>query len=330
MSVSHTQLTARPSSGARGDLAIEATGLAKSYGAEQVLDALDLAVERGQLLALLGPNGAGKTTAVRILATLLEPDSGHARVCGYDIVRERAQVRRRISLTGQEVALDQLQSGRENLQMIGRLRQLAGRDARSVADDLLTRLDLCDAADRRVSSYSGGMRRRLDLAAGLIGSPEVIFLDEPTTGLDPRSRQTVWEIIRGLIDQGVTVLLTTQYLDEADALADRIAVVDNGRLVAEGSATELKRRVAVERLDIEFADAVAFADATAQLSGSALLSEPGDLTISVPMQGGAAEIRELLDQLDPQQRRITRFSQHQTSLDDVFMALTGRATGAPK
>jgi ABC-2 type transport system ATP-binding protein len=336
MSVSDTQLISRASPEApnglavRSGLAVEATGLSKSYGAELVLDAVDITLGRGQLLALLGPNGAGKTTAVRILATLLRPDAGQARVCGYEIVRERAQVRRRISLTGQDVALDHLQSGRENLEMIGRLRQLSGREARSVADELLTRLDLREAADRRVGSYSGGMRRRLDLAGGLIGDPEVIFLDEPTTGLDPRSRQTVWEIVRGLIGQGVTVLLTTQYLEEADALADRIAVLDKGRLVAEGSAAELKRQVAAERLDIEFADPVAFANATAELSGGALRSDPGELTISVAMRGGAAEVRELLDRLDPKQQGIARFSQHQTSLDDVFMALTGHPTGAPK
>ncbi|MGO9899671.1 MAG: ATP-binding cassette domain-containing protein [Solirubrobacteraceae bacterium] len=329
MSVSNTQFRRESRQKPGGGLAIEANGLSKSYGADRVLDAVGLTVKRGQLLALLGPNGAGKTTTVRILATLLEPDAGHARVAGHDVIRERAQVRRRISLTGQDAALDQLQSGRENLEMIGRLRQLPGREAQSVADQLLARLDLCDAADRRVASYSGGMRRRLDLAAGLIGNPEVMFLDEPTTGLDPRSRQTVWDIIRGLVGQGVTVLLTTQYLDEADALADRIAVLDAGRLVAEGSAAELKQRVAGERLNVELADAAGFAQAAAQLGDRNVCSDPSRLTIEIPVQGGAAEIRQLLDELDPQHDRIMRFTLHQTSLDDVFMALTGHPTGSP-
>ncbi len=329
MGVSNTQFIyeSRPKPGE--GLAIAVRGLSKSYGADRVLDGVELTVERGQLLALLGPNGAGKTTTVRILATLLEPDAGRARVAGYDVIRERAQVRRRISLTGQDAALDQLQTGRENLEMIGRLRQLPSREAQSVADRLLARLDLCDAADRRVASYSGGMRRRLDLAAGLIGNPEVMFLDEPTTGLDPRSRQTVWDIVRGLVGEGVTVLLTTQYLEEADALADRIAVLDAGRLVAEGSAAELKRRVAGERLDVELTDAAGFAEAAAQLGGRTVCSNPDQLTIGIPVQGGGAEIRQLLDELDPRHDRVARFSLHQTSLDDVFMALTGHPTGSP-
>ena len=329
MSVANTQFIYRPPLQLGEGLAIEAWGLSKSYGADRALDGVELTVERGQLLALLGPNGAGKTTIVRILATLLEPDAGHARVAGYDVIRERGHVRRRISLTGQDAALDQLQSGRENLEMIGRLHRLSGREAQCVADQLLERLGLCDAADRRVAGYSGGMRRRLDLAAGLIGNPEVMFLDEPTTGLDPRSRQTVWDIIRGLVGQGVTVLLTTQYLDEADALADRIAVLDAGCLVAEGSATELKQRVAGERLDVELVDEAGFAEAAAQLGGRTVSSDPSKLTIGIPVGGGAAEIRGLLDELDPRHDRIARFSLHQTSLDDVFMALTGHPTGSP-
>jgi ABC-2 type transport system ATP-binding protein len=329
MSVSDTQLQQATPPEASSEFAIEANGLSKSYGTRRVLDAVDLTVERGRLLALLGPNGAGKTTAVRILATLLEASAGQARVAGYDVIRDRAEVRRRISLTGQSASLDQLQTGRENLEMIARLRQLSGRQARSVADELLARMDLCDAADRRVATYSGGMQRRLDLAAGLVGEPEVIFLDEPTTGLDPRSRQTVWETVRGLVRDGASVLLTSQYLDEADALADQIAVLDNGRLVAAGSAGELKRRVAGERLDIELADLAAFADATAQLRGRITRSEPDELTIGVPIQGGADEVRQLLDEVDPDRQRIARFSLHETSLDDVFMALTGHATGSP-
>jgi ABC-2 type transport system ATP-binding protein len=328
MSVLHTQLARGPSLKPRAHPAIEASGLSKSYGSDRVLDRLDLTVERGQLLALLGPNGAGKTTTVRILATLLDAGAGQARVAGYDVVRDRAEVRRRISVTGQEAALDQLQTGSENLEMIGRLRRLSRQEARSVGAELLERFALSDAADRRVANYSGGMRRRLDLAAGLIGHPEVVFLDEPTTGLDPRSRQTTWEIIRGLKAEGVAVLLTTQYLDEADALSDRVAVIDKGRLVAAGNATELKRRVAGERLDIELADAAAFADATARLGSRAVHSAPTELTIGIRVQGGAAEIRHLLDELDPAGQQIARFALRQTSLDDVFMALTGHTTGA--
>ncbi len=303
--------------------AIEASGLSKSYGTRRVLDAVDIKLERGGVLALLGPNGAGKTTTVRILATLLEPDAGLARVAGYDVVRERRQVRSRISLTGQYAALDDIQTGRENLEIVGRLLALPARQARARAGELLDRFDLAEAADRRVGSYSGGMRRRLDLAAGLIGHPEVVFLDEPSTGLDPRSRQALWQVVRDLTADGVTVLLTTQYLEEADALADRIAVLDDGRLVAEGSAAELKRRIAPERLDIQFTDPDAYADAIRQLDGHALRRDPGDLIVGTPVPDGAPAIRRLLDELDPRRERIADFSVHQASLDDVFLALTG-------
>src|SRR5262245_25927370 len=224
--------------------AIEVQGLTKSYGANQVLAGVDLSVRRGEVFALLGPNGAGKTTTVRVLTTLVPFDSGRVRVVGHDVVADRREVRRRISLTGQYAALDELQTGAENLRMMGRLRGLSGRAARARAAELLTHFDLAAAADRRVGTYSGGMRRRLDLAAGLVVQPEVIFLDEPTTGLDPRSRQALWDVVAGQAAEGVTVFLTTQYLDEADRLADRIAVVDGGRVVAEGTAAELKQRVA--------------------------------------------------------------------------------------
>jgi ABC-2 type transport system ATP-binding protein len=327
MSVSDTQLLSESSHTGGDGPAIEIDGLSKCYGTNRVLDTIDLTVERGQLLALLGPNGAGKTTTVRILATLLAPDAGRARVAGYDVVAQRRQVRKRISLTGQQAALDERQTGRENLEMLARLRQIPASEARSTADQLLTRFALCDAADRRVAGYSGGMRRRLDLAAGLIGHPEVVFLDEPTTGLDPRGRQAMWEIIRGLAADGVAMLLTTQYLDEADALADRIAILDNGRVVADGSAAELKRRVAGERLDIQLADASAFAGTLAQLGNRAVRIRRDELTIGISVQGGAAETRQLLDELDPRQQRIARFSLHQATLDDAFMALTGHRTG---
>jgi ABC-2 type transport system ATP-binding protein len=219
---------------------VEAVGLEKSYGSVRVLAGVDLEVAPGSVLALLGPNGAGKTTAVRILATLGRPDAGRARVAGFDVVTERRQVRRRISLTGQYAAVDELQTGEENLHMMGRLAGLSGPQARRRAGELLERFDLAEAANRTVRSWSGGMRRRLDLAASLVGDPQVIFLDEPTTGLDPRSRQAMWQEITGLAASGVTIFLTTQYLEEADRLADRIAVLDGGRVVADGTSDQLK------------------------------------------------------------------------------------------
>jgi ABC-2 type transport system ATP-binding protein len=331
MSVSHTQFlppvgVTDPTTMAAtpGPWAIETIGLCKSYGAKRVLDSLQLRVQRGRVLALLGPNGAGKTTTVRILATLLAPDAGRARVAGYDVVTDRREVRRRISLTGQYAALDEIQTGRENLEIVGRLLGLSGRRARARSAELLTRFDLVEAADQRVSAYSGGMRRRLDLAAGLIGNPEVVFLDEPTTGLDPRSRQAMWDVVRELNAGGVTVLLTTQYLEEADALADRIVVIDGGRLVAEGSADELKRQVSGARLEIELTDRAALDEAITRMAGRAMPSRRAELTIEIPVQGAAAEIRDLLDELDPGRRRITQFSVHRATLDDVFMALTGQ------
>jgi ABC-2 type transport system ATP-binding protein len=227
---------------------IEAAGLTKAFGEHRVLDGLELCVEAGEVFALLGPNGAGKTTTVRILTTLLAPDSGTVRVAGHDVVTDADAVRASISLTAQEAAVDGLLSGRENLRMMARLRGAS----RARADELLERFDLVDAADRRVATYSGGMKRRLDLAMSLVITPTVLFLDEPTTGLDPRSRMAVWEAVTTLVDEGVTVLLTTQYLEEADRLADRIAVIDGGRVVAQGTAAELKAHAAVETLDEVF------------------------------------------------------------------------------
>jgi ABC-2 type transport system ATP-binding protein len=232
------------------DCAIRADGLRKRYGQTTVLDGLDLRVPRASVLALLGPNGAGKTTAVRLLTTLTLPDGGRATVAGHDVVADPAGVRRAISLTGQYVALDELQTGTENLRMIGRLAGLSGRAARARAGELLERFDLVAAGPRRVGTYSGGMRRRLDLAASLVRPVEVLFLDEPTTGLDPRSRMRMWELVAELRAAGTTVLLTTQYLEEADRLADRIVVIDGGRVVADGTATELKRRTADHRLEL--------------------------------------------------------------------------------
>ena len=304
--------------------AIVASGLAKCYGPARVLDGIDLAVPAGAVLALLGPNGAGKTTTVRILATLTRPDAGWARIAGYDTVSQRHQVRRRIGLTGQNVALDQLQTGAENAAMAGRLGGLTARAARARARELLARFDLADAGDRRVSTYSGGMRRRLDLAAGLTGRPQVVFLDEPTTGLDPRSRQEMWAVLRELAAAGTTILLTTQYLDEADRLADRVVLLDRGRIVAHGPPDQLKQQVAVSRLELHLAGTAAFDEAARRLGRRMLRRDQPGLTIEVAAGPDAAGVRSLLDEIDPQRSLITRFSLRAASLDDVFLTLTGR------
>jgi ABC-2 type transport system ATP-binding protein len=303
--------------------AIEATGLTKAYGDLPVLAGVDLRVEPGTVFALLGPNGAGKTTTVRILATLAEPDSGQATVAGFDVVRQRRQVRRAISLTGQHAALDEPLTGQENLWLMGRLAGLSRQQARSRAAELLAEFDLTEAGTRRVSTYSGGMRRRLDLAAGLVGHPSVIFLDEPTTGLDPRSRQAMWQVITGLVGTGVTVFLTTQYLEEADQLADRIAVVDAGHVVAEGTPAQLKGQVAGRRLDITLVDHRTFAEVSAYLGDRAVHRDPERDTVGVPTDGSAAHLRAVLDEVDPRRAAVLRVEGHDTTLDDVFLALTG-------
>jgi ABC-2 type transport system ATP-binding protein len=307
--------------------AIEADGLVKTYGKQRAVDGVDLRVAAGSIFALLGPNGAGKTTTVRMLATLLRPDGGEARVAGFDLVREQREVRRRISLTGQYAALDEPQTGEENLRMLGRLAGFPATQSKQRASDLLERFDLVEAAGRPVSTYSGGMRRRLDLAASLIAEPSVIFLDEPTTGLDPRSRQTMWHIITNLVGSGVTVFLTTQYLEEADQLADRIAVIDQGRIVAEGTAAELKQRVAEQRLELTLASRRAYDDVCRRLGRRVILSDVERCTLGVETDGSAAQIRQLLDEIDPEAREVLRFDVHRATLDDVFLALTGQPTG---
>ena len=312
------------------ELAIEATGLEKSYGTLRVLAGVDLAVAQGGVLALLGPNGAGKTTTVRILATLARADAGRARVAGFDVVADRRQVRRRISLTGQFAAVDDLQTGEENLRMMGRLAGLPGPAARRRAAELLERFDLAEAGRRTVKTWSGGMRRRLDLAAGLVVRPSVVFLDEPTTGLDPRSRQAMWQVVSDLASEGVTVLLTTQYLEEADRLADRVAVLDGGRVVADGTSAQLKEQVAGQRLDLVLADPAAFEETARRLHGRATRRDPASLTIGVATDGSAAQVRALLDEVDPDRLAVDRFAVHSATLDDVFLALTGRPAGHEK
>jgi ABC-2 type transport system ATP-binding protein len=308
------------------DLAVETTGMAKSYREVPVLTGVDLRVPRGTVYALLGPNGAGKTTTVRILSTLTRADRGQVRVAGFDVVTERARVRRSISLTGQYAALDEVQTGAENLRMMGRLAGLSRADARRRAAELLEQFDLTAAGGGRAATYSGGMRRRLDLAASLVRRPAVIFLDEPSTGLDPQSRLTMWQVISELAASGVTIFLTTQYLEEADRLADRIAVLDGGRLIAEGTAAELKQRVTAQRLDLTCASPDAFAQLRDYLGARAVHLDPGARTVGVATDGNAASVRALLDEADPGRVLLASFAVHGASLDDVFLTLTGHTT----
>jgi ABC-2 type transport system ATP-binding protein len=301
--------------------AISVLGVSKSVGQTAVLTDVDLAVAEGTVFALLGPNGAGKTTIVRILSTLIRADTGAARVAGHDVASDPDGVRSAIGVTGQFSAVDELMTGEENLRLMADLHHLGRAAGAARVAELLGRFDLVDAARRPVSTYSGGMRRRLDLAMTLVGSPRVIFLDEPTTGLDPRSRRTMWDSIRELVADGVTILLTTQYLDEADHLADRIAVLDHGRIVAEGSAEELKRRVPGGHVQLRFATPEAL-DAAADLFDAGSRDDE-KLVIQVPGDGGVASLRRLLDQLDGADVAVEHLSIHTPDLDDVFFAVTG-------
>jgi ABC-2 type transport system ATP-binding protein len=315
-------------SGRTSTSGIVARDVCKSYGSHLVLDKVNLTADEGLILALLGPNGAGKTTIVRILSTLIPADSGSMRIAGHDVVSDRDGVRAVIGVTGQFSAVDNLLTGAENLRLIADLRHL-GREAgqRRVAE-LLEQFDLTDAAGKPVSTYSGGMRRRLDLAMTLVGEPRVIFLDEPTTGLDPRSRLTMWEIIRQLSRAGVTILLTTQYLDEADQLADRIAVLDQGRIVAEGTPAELKSRIPGGHVRLHFAGPDPLRSAAALLPEAA--SDQDQLVLQVPADGTADSLRELLDELHHASIEVEHLSIHTPDLDDVFLAVTGgHVTVAP-
>ena len=309
-----------PSSG------ITTIGLGKDLGGRPVLDAVDLDVPPGTVHALLGPNGAGKTTLVRVLSTLLAPDRGTAVVAGYDVRTAPEAVRRQISLTGQSAAVDELQTGSENLEMIGRLLRLGRRGARDRARELIEAFDLADAAGRLVKTWSGGMRRRLDLAASLVVQPSVLFLDEPTTGLDPRSRLGLWDAVADLAASGTTILLTTQYLEEADRLAGRVSLLDHGRVVAEGTPGELKTRVAGQRLDLVFPDGAAFARAARLLDGRAVWTDEGHRAIAVGIDGSAGEVHAVLDELAGAKVPVETLSVATATLDDVFLALTGRST----
>lgn len=301
--------------------AITALGVCKSFGAHVVLDHVDLEVAEGTVVALLGPNGAGKTTMVRILSTLIAADAGDVRVAGCDVVTDPNGVRAAIGVTGQFSAVDNLLTGQENLQLMADLRHLGREPGRRRVAELLERFDLVDAAHKPLSTYSGGMRRRLDLAMTLVGAPRVIFLDEPTTGLDPRSRRTMWQIIGELLAEGTTIMLTTQYLDEADHLADRIAVLDRGRVVAEGTAAELKRRVPGGHVQLEFAAPEALQAAAALLPAAAPDAE--QLRLQVPGDGSVDAVRTLLNRLADAHIDVADFSIHTPDLDDVFFAVTG-------
>jgi ABC-2 type transport system ATP-binding protein len=299
---------------------IETRGLRKSFGDHVVLDSIDLNVAAGTIFALLGPNGAGKTTTVQILSTLIRADSGEVRVAGYNLTREPAAVRAAIGVTGQFSAVDNLLTGEENLLLMADLHHLSRSEGRKRAAALLERFDLVDAAKKLPITYSGGMRRRLDLAMTLVGDPRIIFLDEPTTGLDPRSRHTMWQIIRELVASGVTILLTTQYLDEADQLADRIAVLDQGKLVAQGTPDELKRRIPGGHISLQFAD-VSGLELAAHTLGEVVRND-NELTLQVPTDGSARSLKLVLDQLDHAAITVDGVSVHTPDLDDVFFALT--------
>lgn len=311
--------------------AIKATGLRKAYGATHALAGLDLEVGHGEILGLLGPNGAGKTTAVRVLTTLLRPDAGMATVAGYDVIGEAGRVRRLIGLTGQYAALDECLTGRANLIMIGQLGRLTAKAAKLRAGELLERFDLTDAADRGVKTYSGGMRRRLDLAASLVTRPQVLFLDEPSTGLDPRSRMITWDAVRTLAASGTTVLLTTQHLDEADQLADRIAVVDHGVVIAEGTADQLKAKIGGERVLLTVAAESDMAAAARLLARHADDGRPvadgSTRTVEAAVTRAARRLPEIIRDLDAADVRLDDLSIRHPSLDDVFLTLTGHAAG---
>ncbi len=307
--------------------AISASGLRKSFGDHVVLDGIDLSVDEGTVFALLGPNGAGKTTMIDILSTLSRADGGDVLVAGHDVAKEPEAVRAAIAVTGQFSAVDNLLTGEENLRLMADLRHLGRDESRRRIAELLERFDRGEAASRPATTYSGGLRRKLDLAMGLVSNPRIVFLDEPTTGLDPRSRRTMWDIVRALVADGVTILLTTQYLDEADQLADRIGVLDGGRLVAEGSAAELKRLVPGNTFRLTFRDGAELESAAAALPGA--VASPETLTLAVPSDGSLRSLRAVLGRLDDVSIDAEHLTVHTPDLDDVFLALTGRPADEP-
>jgi ABC-2 type transport system ATP-binding protein len=317
-------VSAAGDSGGMTEMAITASGLRKAYRDKPVLGGIDLSVRSGTVFSLLGPNGAGKTTTVNVLTTLLKADAGTVRVAGHDVASETRAVRAAIGVTGQFASVDDLLTGEENLRLMADLRHLRGREGKRVAADLLRRFELTESANERVATYSGGMRRKLDLAMTLVGRPEIIFLDEPTTGLDPRSRRTMWDIVRELVADGMTIFLTTQYLEEADQLADRIAVLDQGTLVAEGTPEELKRRIPGGHVRLRFPDAAQFGSAARVLPDAS--SDTENLVLRVPSDGSATSLLALLGRLGEYAIEVGEFSVHTPDLDDVFLALTGHSS----
>lgn len=307
------------------EVAVRAEGLVKHFGDVKALDGVDLTVERGQVVGLLGPNGAGKTTTVRILATLLQPTAGRAEVAGFDVVRQPDEVRKAIGLTGQYAAVDEYLTGRENLRMFGDLYHLSPKYVKERSAELLDWFDLTDAADRPAKTYSGGMRRRLDLAASLVAQPSILFLDEPTTGLDPRSRIGLWGVIENLVAQGTTVLLTTQYLEEADQLAQNIVVIDRGKVIANGTAEQLKDQIGGDRVEVSVADAARVADAVEALRGLGGEAVVTDVHISIPVSGGSTVLVDTIRALDARGIEVTDLVLRRPTLDDVFLSLTGHA-----
>ncbi|MCB9834766.1 ATP-binding cassette domain-containing protein [Candidatus Nomurabacteria bacterium] len=301
---------------------IKVRGLTKSYGDNQVLKGIDFEVHKGTMLALLGPNGAGKTTTVKILSTLLSPDQGEVTIAGIDLSRHPEQIRKVIGLTGQSAAVDELLTGSENLIMMGRLYQLSKEQARQRAEELLVDFDLVDAAKRKVKDYSGGMRRRLDLAISLIASPPIIFLDEPTTGLDPRSRQTMWQMIRLLLDSGTTILLTTQYLEEADQLADQIIVIGGGKVIARGTPEQLKAKVGQDRLEIRLKSIEDFELVISILEKYSPTQDQDKLTVGISIKGDGSDLKPILDLLEYARISPAGIEIHRPTLDDVFLLLT--------
>lgn len=308
--------------------AISAEGITKSFGKLKVLKGVDLQAPKGSILAMLGPNGAGKTTTIKILTTLLLPDSGKVEVNGFNVVRQSAKVRSSIGLTGQFAAVDEYLTGKENLQLMGRLYRLSREDTARRTQELLEQFDLVEASNRLTRTYSGGMKRRIDLAMSLIASPPVIFLDEPTTGLDPRSRLTMWEIIKKLAESGTTILLTTQYMEEADYLADNIIVIDNGEVIAEGSSDSLKSKVGSEHLEITISNKNDYERAKQLLDGKGTKAFDERQTISVVTKGGIKRLHEVLQQIDKAKVDVDSVSLHRPTLDDVFLSLTGRTTSS--
>lgn len=312
------------------DIAIQIKNLKKAFKNLEILKGINLSIKRGTMLALLGPNGAGKTTTVRILSTLLHPDSGEVKINNFDVVEDSKEVRSIIGLTGQYAAIDEYLTGRENLEMMGKLYHLSKEESKKRANELLEEFDLVEAQDRPAKTYSGGMRRKLDLALSLVATPPIIFLDEPTTGLDPRSRISMWNIIEGLKNKGTTILLTTQYLEEADKLADRVAVLDQGMIIAEGTADELKNKVGKNRLQLDFINSSDLEKAKKIIPEKSLSIDEIEHVITIQIEEGVKEVKEVLDKMEQASIEIESMSLHKPTLDDVFLNLTGHETEVKK